>query len=133
MKRIYLTIQYFISAIRNRSLRYAIRRGSPLGEDKQSPRIASISTWLAKRYRRYANSKEKIRIWKYSLEKEKQEHQILKEVVKYSKRVLAYLVVALAFGWLLDAAYWWLHPTLTHVRFIADILARFNQTHYKLD
>jgi hypothetical protein len=120
MKRIYRTIQYFISAARNRSLRYAIRRVSPLEEDKQSPRIASLSAWLAKRYRRYANSKEKLRVWRYGLEKEKQEHQILKEVINYSKRVLGYLFVALALGWLMDVIYWWIHPALAHVRFIAN-------------
>ncbi len=120
MRRIYRTILYFILAIRNRSLRYAIRRVSPLEEDKQSPRMASISAWLAKRYRRYANSKEKVRIWRYGLEKEKQEHQILKEVIKYSKRVLGYLAVAIAIGWTTDAIYWWVHPTLSHARFIAN-------------
>lgn len=119
MKRIYRTIQYFVYAIRNRSLQYAIRRTSPIDEDKERPRLAKVSNWLAKRYRQYANSKEKTRLWKYGLEKEKQEQRILLEILKYSKRVLGYLIVAVLLGWILDALYWWVHPTLSHVNFIA--------------
>jgi len=120
MKKIYRTILYFINAIRNRSLQYAIKRVSPLDEKKQHPKLEKISSWLARRYRWYANKKEKNRLLRYSLEKEKREHKILTEIFKYSKRVLWYLAGTTLLGWLLDTLYWWAHPSLSQVAFISN-------------
>ncbi len=61
-----------------------------------------------------------MRLWRYGLEKEKQEHKILQEITKYSKRILGYLVVTLVLGWVLDLTFWWIHPTLSHINFITS-------------
>lgn len=105
MSRFQRTVVYFYYAIRKRSLTNVIT--SPVsGEDKKIHPIAEkLSTSSAKAYRSFAYSQERTRVWKRSVGDDLHDQRIGIEILKYSKKLVLYLMLAAILGTALDWGY----------------------------
>lgn len=120
MSRVQQTITYLYYAIRKRSLVNVVP--SPVfSEDKKPhPLSEKLSTSSAKAYRSFAYSQERTRIWKRSVGDDLLDQRIGLEILKYSKKLVGYLVLAVIFGSMLDWSYWhFIKPHLSNIFFVS--------------
>lgn len=120
MSKVQRTITYFYYAIRKRSLINVVP--SPVfGEDKKPhPVSEKLSTSSAKVYRSFAYSQERTRIWKRSVGDDLHDQRIGLEILKYSKKLIGYLLIAAIFGSILDWSYWhFIKPHLANILFVS--------------
>src|SRR3989338_2661629 len=69
-------------------------------------------------YHQYTSLREKDRVWTYNLEREKHKHNILLELLKHSRSVIVYLIVAISFSSLLDWLFWLVLPDIRNNGFL---------------
>ncbi len=121
MSRIQRTALYFYYAIRKRSFTNVVPT-TVFGEDKKvHPVKDKFSTSSAKAYRSFAYSRERTRVWKRSIGDDFHDQRISLEILKYSKKLIVYLVLAGILGVVLDWTYWhYIKPNLASIPFVSS-------------
>lgn len=69
-----------------------------------------VQIFLGSIYSRYISLRENDRLWTYRIEKEVQDHTIARDILRYSKQIIAYLVLITTFSVLLDWLFWFIFP-----------------------
>lgn len=121
MSRFQRTAVYFYYAIRKRSLNNVIP--SPVFSDdkKIHPITEKVSTSSAKAYRSFSYSQERARVWKRSVGDDLHDQRIGLEILKYSKKLILYLILASILTTALDWSYWhFIKPNLANIQFISS-------------
>lgn len=121
MSRFQRTAVYFYYAIRKRSLTNVIPSPVFVEDKKTRPVTEKLSTSSAKAYRSYAYFQERTRVWKRSVGDDLHDQRIGLEILKYSKKLIAYLILATILGTALDWAYWhFIKPNLANISFVSS-------------
>ncbi len=106
MKRAIRILQYFWILFHNKIGGRSGFESFPYQEiEKQKKRDKTrkpILKILGGLYHQYTSLREKDRVWTYNLEREKNKHNILLELLKHSRSVIVYLIVVISFSSLLD-------------------------------
>ncbi len=121
MSRFQRTAVYFYYAIRKRSLNNVIP--SPVFSDdkKIHPITEKVSTSSAKAYRSFSYSQERTRVWKRGVGDDLHDQRIGLEILKYSKKLILYLILASILATALDWSYWhFIKPNLANIQFISS-------------
>jgi hypothetical protein len=70
----------------------------------------NIQTFLGSIYSRYTNFRENDRLRTYRIEKEVQDHTVIRDILRYSKQIIIYLVLIATLSFLLDWLFWSVFP-----------------------
>jgi len=116
MKRTIRIIQFFWILLFNKIRRKSGFESYPYQEiedrEKKSRTKRPILKILGSLYHQYTSLREKDRVWTYNLEREKNKHNILLELLKHSKSIIIYLIVAISLSSFLDWLFWFTLPAI---------------------
>jgi hypothetical protein len=113
VQRLYLSLNFFYRKLGKKSV---IDRGLDLDSSDKSPGI--ISLFSARALRRARNSAEKNRVREFKFRENLQEHRVVRDILKNSRRILFDLLVAVVISALLD----WISTHYLHdIRNISEL------------
>lgn len=122
MKRIIRTIQYFWILFYNKIHGKSGFESFPYqeieGREKQNKTRKPVLKILGGLYHQYTSLREKDRVWTYNFEREKNKHNILLELLKHSRSIVVYLIIAISFSSLLDWLFWFALPVIKNNNFL---------------
>ena len=76
--------------------------------EKKSKHRQTLQFLLGEIYHRYISLRERDRIWTYKIEQEKDKHSILLDLIRHSKSIIFYLILAIIISSFLDWLFFYL-------------------------